>query len=103
MVHQNIDRLICGSSSFGPDSCVAAQMGPLHRRDLFLEALRRTEPILRLAERHRVSRKFVYQQMAKATAAIDQVFQPCGSDEENVLFRLPVTQEWLEQLVLSQT
>ena len=103
MVQQNIDRSIRGSSSFGPDSCVAAQMGPLQRRDLFLEALRRSEPILRLAERHRVSRKFVYQQMAKASAAVDQAFHAPASPGDKVLFRLPVTQEWLEQLVLSLT
>jgi hypothetical protein len=103
MVQQNIDRLVCGSSSFGPDSCVAAQMGPRQRRELFLEALRRTAPILRLAEQHHVSRKFVYQQMAKATAAVDQAFQAPASPGDKVLFRLPVTEEWLEQLVLSLT
>ena len=75
MVQQTIDKSTCGSSSFGCDSCVAARMGPLQRRELFLEALRRSEPILRLAERHHISRKFVYQQMAKATAAVDQAFQ----------------------------
>jgi hypothetical protein len=103
MVQQTIDRSICGSSSFGPDLCVAAQMGPVQRRGLFLEALRRTEPILRLAERHHVSRKFVYQQMAKATAAVDQAFQAPASPEDKVLFQLPVTPQWLEQLVLSLT
>jgi hypothetical protein len=70
---------------------------------LFLEALRRTEPILRLAERHRVSRKFIYQQIEKATAALDQAFPPPGADEPPVLFWLPVTQDWLEQLALSLT
>jgi len=75
-------------------------MGPQQRRDLFLETLRRTEPLTHLAARHAVSRKFVYQQMAKATAAVDQAFQPAG-EESKVLFRLPVTQDWLEQLALS--
>jgi hypothetical protein len=103
MVQQNIDRSIRGCSSFGPDSCVAAQMGPRERTELFLEALRRSEPILCLAERHHVSRKFVYQQMAKATAAVDQAFHAPASPGDKVLFRLPVTEEWLEQLVLSVT
>jgi hypothetical protein len=77
-------------------------MGPVQRRHLFLEALRRREPILHLAERHGVSRKFVYQQMAKATAAVDQAFQgPAGGDP--VLFHVPVTEQWLEQMVLSLT
>ena len=103
MVQQNIDQSICESSSFGPDSCGAAQMGSWQRRELSLEALRRSEPILQLATRHDVSRKFIYQQMAKATAAVDQAFQPAPTPESQVLFRLPVTQDWLEQLVLSLT
>jgi hypothetical protein len=103
MVQQNIDRSGGGSSSFGLAACAATQMGSWQRRDLFLEALRRTEPLTQLAERHRVSRKFIYQQMDKATAALDQAFQPPGADENQVLFRLPVTQAWLEQLVLSLT
>ncbi|MDO8944309.1 MAG: hypothetical protein Q7U75_14105 [Desulfobacterales bacterium] len=82
---------------------MAAQMGPRQRKDLFVEALRRNEPLTRLAERHRVSRKFVYQQMEKATAALDQTFEPPESDEDKVLFRLPVTRDWLEQLALCLT
>ena len=78
-------------------------MAPLQRRALFLEALRRADPLTHLAERHHVSRKFIYQQMEKATAAIDQAFQPAEPQENQVLFRLPVTQDWLEQLVLSLT
>jgi len=93
VVQANIDRSICDSLSFGGGCCVAAQMGPQQRRDLFLETLRRTEPLTHLAARHAVSRKFVYQQMAKATAAVDQAFQPAG-EESKVLFRLPVTQDW---------
>jgi len=103
MVLQSIDPLACGSSSFDRDSRGAAGLAPVQRRDLFLEALRRTEPLTRLAEHHHVSRKFIYQQMEKATAAIDQAFQPAGPQKNRVLFQLPVTPDWLEQLVLSLT
>jgi hypothetical protein len=78
-------------------------MGSWQRRDLSLEALGRTEPLTRLAERHGVSRKFLYQQMAKATAAVDHAFQPAVGQPGQVLFHLPVTKDWLEQLVLSLT
>jgi hypothetical protein len=78
-------------------------MGPQQRRDLFLDAVRRNEPLTQLATRHAVSRKFVYQQMTKATAAVEQAFQPAGGPESKVLFQLPVTQDWLEQLALSLT
>jgi hypothetical protein len=103
MVQQNIDRSVCDSSSFDGGSCGAAQMGPQQRRDLFLAALRRTEPLTQLAARQAVSRKFVYQQMAKATAAVDQAFQAASVSESQVLFQLPVTRGWLEQLALSLT
>jgi hypothetical protein len=101
MVRQNIGTFSDASLSFGPPACRASQLDPLQRRDLFVEALRRTEPVTRLAERHQVSRKFVYQQMAKASVAIDQAFQAPPSPEDEVLFRLPVTKSWLEQLILS--
>ncbi len=101
MVQQNIDRSSGGSPSFDPDYGGSAPMDSWQRRSLSLEALRRTEPLVQLAERHGVSRKFVYQQMAKATAAVDQAFQPAVAEEHKVLFHLPVTKDWLQQLALS--
>lgn len=102
MIQSNIDTSSGISSSFDP-CCAAHRLGPWQRRDLSIQALRRTEPIGSLASRHEVSRKFVYQQMAKATAAVDQAFQPPAPSGDKVLFRLAVTPQWLEQLVLSLT
>jgi hypothetical protein len=70
---------------------------------LSLQALCRREPLTRLAARHAVSRKFVYQQRAKATTAVDQAFQPPAGPEGKVLFHLEVTADWLAQLALSLT
>jgi hypothetical protein len=103
MILQGIDESSPWSSSFGRDSCGARPLDPWLRRDLSLQALCRTEPLTRLAARHAVSRKFVYQQMAKATAAVDQAFQPAAGQDQPVRFWLPVTHAWLEQLVLSLT
>ena len=103
MVQQSIGKTRDASSSFGPPACCASQLGPSQRRDLSLQALRRTEPVARLAAHHEVSRKFVYQQMEKATTAIDQAFTPPSSEFDQILFWRPVTQDWLEQLVLSLT
>jgi hypothetical protein len=102
MIQPNIDTPGGISSAFD-SRCAACQLSPWQRRDLSIQALRRAEPICSLAMRHEVSRKFVYQQMAKATAAVDQAFQPPAAPEAPVLFQLPVTQAWLEQLVLSVT
>jgi len=101
MVQLSIGTSSDASSSFGPPACCASQLGPSQRRDLSLQALRRTEPVARLAAHHEVSRKFVYQQMEKATAAIDPAFAPAPSESAKILFWLPVTKDWLEQLVLS--
>jgi hypothetical protein len=103
MVQQSIDTSSPCSLSFGPRSWAARELGPSVRRDLSLQALRRTEPLTHLAERHEVSRKFVYQQVAKATAAIDQAFAPAPAESDKILFWLPVSKDWLEQLVLSLT
>jgi hypothetical protein len=102
MIQSNIDSCRDVSSSFDCP-CAAHQLNDRQRRDLSLQALRRTEPIRSLAMRHEVSRKFVYQQMAKATAAVDQAFRPPAACEDQVLFRLSVTRQWLEQLVLALT
>jgi hypothetical protein len=103
MVRLSIGISNDASSSFGPPTCCARQLGLSQRRDLSLQALRRTEPVARLAAHHEVSRKFVYQQMERATTAIDQAFTPPASESDQILFWLPVTKDWLEQLVLSLT
>jgi hypothetical protein len=71
------------------------------RRNLSVQAIRQTESVTRLARQHQVSRKFVYQQRAKATAAIDQAFEPAVPKDKKVLFHLPITKAWIHQFVLS--
>jgi len=53
-----------------------------------------------LAQNHGVSRKFLYQQAAKASDAIDEAFEPSAKNNE-VLFYLPVTKNWIRQFVLA--
>jgi len=81
----------------------AKAITPPQRRQLALEALAGTETVSRLAGRHEVSRKFVYQQAAKAEEALDAAFSPAESDYQKVLFHLPVTKAWLRQLILGLT
>jgi len=64
--------------------------------------LARTATITDLAAGHDVSRKFVYQQANKASAALAEVFSSSAPDDE-VLFALPVTKTWLRQLTLGVT
>lgn len=101
MVKQNIGTSDSISPSFTPHSSPAVQMNCSERRNLSLQAIRRTESVTRLAQQHQVSRKFVYQQLGKASAAIDQAFEPAEQEDRKVLFYLPVTKAWIHQFVLS--
>ena len=47
-----------------------------------------------------MSRKFVYHQADKGAQALEQAFQSPRSNDEEVLFYLPVTRAWLQQVVL---
>lgn len=84
-----------------PAACVAHGLGPVQRKELSIAALAGGEPVRRLAARHQVSRKFVYQQAHRAEQALDEAFAEVDA-EDRVLFQLPVTKSWLRQLVLAQ-
>ena len=78
---------------------VAANLSPGIRQDIGIQVLARTEPVSHIAATHQVSRKFVYQQGAQVQQALDDSFAPSqGADD--VLFHLPVTKNWLYQLIL---
>lgn len=78
---------------------IAASLSPNIRQDIGIQALARTEPISHIAATHQVSRKFVYQQGSKAQQALDESFAPSQGDDD-VLFHLPVTKNWLYQLII---
>lgn len=82
------------------DFCPAKALGPDARQQLALEALAGTEPLSQLARQHQVSRKFLYRQTDKARQALQEAFVPEKDDQDQVLFYLPVTKSWIEQLVL---
>ena len=79
---------------------VAASLSPNTRQKLGIEMVAKTKPVSQLAAENQVSRKFVYQQGQKAKAALDEIFDPQACDDE-VLFNLPITKTWLNQLILS--
>ena len=83
------------------DQCggAAARLPGRDRKDLAVRALAGSETVSDLAARHGVSRKFVYQQMHKARAALDDAFSPAVPDSE-VLFELAVTKAWLRQVIV---
>ena len=103
MVTQIIGTSAPQRTHFFPKKMSAAsRLGPIERKDLSLQVLTRTEPLSHLAQDYRVSRKFLYQQAARASDALDGAFVP-PAGEENVLFYLPVTKNWIRQFVLALT
>jgi hypothetical protein len=74
-------------------------MSQCERKELALGVLQRDEPVVRLADRCGVSRKFAYRQEARAKAAIDEAFSP-SSDGEMVP-HLAVTKERVEAAVIA--
>ena len=82
-----------------PALSIAASLSPDIRQDIGLQALSRSQPISHIAATHQVSRKFVYQQGDKAQQALADSFAPTPADDE-ALFHLPVTKNWLFQLIL---
>lgn len=79
--------------------CPAQRLLPQQRQNLAVQALAGVLPITQLAQEHHVSRKFVYQQADKAQQALEHAFEPDPKDQR-VLFHLPVTKAWLQQLTL---
>jgi len=101
MVTQIIDTSAPQQTHFFPQkTSTASCLGPLDRKNLSLQVLARTEPVSYLAQNYKVSRKFLYQQAAKASDALDELFMP-SADEDDVLFYLPVTKNWIRQFVLA--
>src|SRR4051794_22123753 len=86
------------------DRCMgaAAMLPESDRRGLAIQALARSTTINDLANRHGVSRKFIYQQTNKARTALDDAFLPVEREDE-VLFQLTVTRTWLRQVIVGLT
>ncbi|MEO0948178.1 MAG: hypothetical protein AAFY11_08540, partial [Cyanobacteria bacterium J06641_5] len=80
---------------------VAATLPPVTRQHLAVQMLAQSQPVTQLAEEHEVSRPFLYRQKTIAEKALEPAFAlPKKQDESEVLFHLPVTHAWLQQLIL---
>jgi hypothetical protein len=82
-----------------PPHWPAQRLLPQERRVLAVQILAGAQSISELAREHDVSRKFLYQQAHTAQNALTQAFT-ADPKAEDVLFYLPVTKAWLQQLVL---
>ena len=80
---------------------VAATLSPETRKTIGLQGLVQTKPISQIAAHHQVSRQFVYHQRDKAQQALDESFAFPSTEQEKVLFHLPVTKAWISQFILA--
>lgn len=85
-----------------PNNCIAKTLAPSERLTLGVQALAGHQTITGLADDAGVSRKFVYQLRDRAQAALDDAFAPTVADDQ-VLFYLPITKNWLKQAALALT
>ena len=95
----SVTETIDSSESQPKSFCAAQALEADQRRALAVAALASVQPITQLAQEHEVSRKFIYTQMAKAEVALDDCFAKPSADDE-VLFTLRVTREWMRALIL---
>jgi hypothetical protein len=84
-------------------SWAAKAMEPAQRRDIALHVLAGKATISQLAAESQVSRKFIYRQLGTAQDALEQAFVPKQDEAAKILFHLPVTKQWLHQVVLGLT
>ncbi|MDJ0573334.1 MAG: hypothetical protein QNJ53_30455 [Pleurocapsa sp. MO_192.B19] len=99
-------------------SSVASRLQPRHRQEIAVKVLTKQEPITQIANQEQVSRKFIYQQKAIASGgglrpissagarsaiaieALNQALEKSERENE-VLYYLPITQQWICQLILA--
>jgi hypothetical protein len=93
---------MCILSPDQPHASPAARLDGPARQQLARDALAGV-PVSQIAADQQVSRPFVYRQRHHAQDALDDAFAPPPADPPGLLFWLPVTKPWLEQLVLGLT
>ncbi len=71
------------------------------KKRVALDVITNNKSITNLADENNTSRKFIRQQGKNAQKAIDNVFNIDGSNDDNVLYNLPVTKKWIAQFVLA--
>lgn len=80
----------------------ASLLTSIQREEIALQVLNGKNTISDVAREHSVSRKFVYQQEAKAAKAISEAFVEEDVQDQDVVFCVPFTKNLIHQLVLAQ-
>jgi len=78
---------------------VAKTLAQEKRKSIAILSLSKAESISGLSANEGVTRKYIYRQKQKALEALDAKF--AGKTDDDVLFMLPVTKAWLNQLIIA--
>ena len=82
------------------NSSVAASLNPEQRKQLFIEMQSSPQTLTAIANRERVSRKFLYKQQQKGNEALELGFNK-PKEESDILYWIPVTKNWIFQVILA--
>lgn len=88
------------STAISPSLHAARNMSNDQKKHLALAAFTQVKTVTQLADENDTSRKFIRQQKCTVVQAIDAAFHPTVTTDR-VLFYLPVSKRWIEQLVLA--
>ena len=81
------------------ENSTANSLSSAQRQEIAIQALEGGTSISHVADKYSVSRKFIYQQKEKALGALSKAFEE--KDDDAVLFYLPITKKWIQQLILA--
>jgi hypothetical protein len=79
----------------------AKSMSLRQKKRVALDAIGGGKTITRIAQENNTSRKFVRRQAQILQTAMDKEFTAVSGAPDDVIYHLPVTKHWIEQLVLS--
>lgn len=84
-----------------PSLCSAKSLSPERKKRVALEVISGRKTTTQAAKENNTSRKYIRQQSKNARIAIDKQFNIDQSNNDAVIYYLPVTKMWIMQLVLA--
>ena len=78
----------------------ASKLNGQARKELALQSLNKKQTVVEIAKINNISRQFIHEQKNKLLAAVNEEFTEV-SEENKVLFHIPVSKSWIEQFTLA--
>ena len=78
----------------------ASKLNGQARKELALQSLSKKQTVVEIAKINNISRQFIHEQKNKLLAAVNEEFTDV-SEENKVLFHIPVSKSWIEKFTLA--